>query len=264
MSLVSFGLRLAVCRLLAGRTWAEERVVNSPIDPLSNVLRDDDTKAVDPRPLIAVFTNDEKGSNEGLDVGGRPGTLDLVFFIYLPPDKIVVGEDDTEFEARDSGGAMALDLVWHQCRTALLFGPEPWRKVYEKFAHKITDVRSRPILIETEKGIRIPAKEVILTVDALPEPDVGKPLNPNWLALDTAMRADADAAPLADLIKAMIEEPGNLPSWQLERANLAVSEPAIRALGLAPVDLTETGEAAELDDITFGGANTVVAPEGLP
>lgn len=264
MSLVSFGLRLAVCRLLAGRTWAEERVVNSPIDPLSNVLRDDDTKAVDPRPLIAIFTNDEKGSNEGLDIGGRPGTLDLIFFIYLPPDKIVVGDDDTEFEARDSGGAMALDLVWHQCRTALLFGPEPWRKVYEKFAHKITDVRSRPILIETERGVRIPAKEVILTVDALPEPEVGKPLNPNWSLLDTAMRADVDAAPLADLIKAMIEEPANLASWQLDRANLAVSEAAIRALGLAPIDPTETGEAAELEDITFGGSNTVVAPEGLP
>lgn len=264
MSLVSFGLRLAVCRLLAGQTWAQERILNSPLDPVDDVVRQDKNGAVDPRPLIAVFTNDEKGDNEGRDIGGRRGSLDLIFFVYLPPDRVEIDGGAIEFETRTPGGAMALDLVWHQCRTALLFGAPAWRAVYEKFVTKINDVRARPILIETEKGARIPAKEVILTLDVLPEPDLGKPMNPNWLALDAAMRADDGAAPLADLIKAMIEEPANLASWQLERANLAVSEAAIRALGLAPVDLTETGEAAELEDVTFGGTNTVVAPEGLP
>lgn len=263
MSLVSFGLRLAVSRLIAGRTWAQERVLNSPVDPIEDVVRKDTDGSVDSRPLIAIFTNDEKGDNEGRDIGGRSGSLDLIFFIYLPPDKVLV-DGDLELETRESGGAMALDLIWHQCRTALIHGAPVWRNVYERFVTRITAVRSRPILIETERGSRIPAKEVVLTMDVLPEPDTGTPLNPNWLALDAAMRADAAAGPLADLIKAMIEEPSNLASWQLDRANLAVSEAAIRALGLAPVDLTETGEAAELEDITFGGANTVVAPEGLP
>lgn len=264
MSLVSFGLRLAVCRLLAGRTWAQERILNSPLDPVDDVVRQDNSGAVDPRPLIAVFTNDEKGNNEGRDIGGRPGSLDLIFFIYLPPDRVEIDDGEMVFETRTPGGAMALDLIWHQCRTALLFGPAAWREVYERFVNKVTDVRARPILIETEKGTRIPAKEVIVTLDVVPEPDLGKPLNPNWLALDTAMRADESAEPLADLIKAMIEQPSDLPSWQLERANLAVSEATIRALGLAPIDSTETGEAAELEEIEFSGENVVEPPDGLP
>lgn len=264
MSLVSFGLRLAACRLLAGQTWAQERILNSPLDPVDDVVRQDNGGAVDPRPLIAVFTNDEKGSNEGKDIGGRPGTLDLIFFIYLPPDRVEIDAGDMVFETRTPGGAMALDLIWHQCRMALLFGPTAWRAVYERFVNKVTDVRARPILIETEKGARIPAKEVVLTIDVVPEPDLGKPLNANWLALDAAMRADDSAAPLADLIKAMIEEPSNLASWQLERANLAVSVATIRALGLAPVDPTETGEPAELEEIEYSGENVVAPPDGVP
>lgn len=264
MSLVSFGLRLAVCRLLEGRTWAQERIHNSPIDPVTEVVRGDDDGTVDPRPLIAVFTNDEKGGNEGRDIGGRAGSLDLIFFIYLPPDRIEINDGDMVFESREPGGAMALDLLWHQCRTALLFGTAAWRQVYERFVNKVTDVRARPILIETERGSRIPAKEVILTLDVVPEPDLGKPMTVAWQALDAAMRADDNAAPLADLIKGMIEQPDDLSSWELQRANLAVSEATIQALGLAPMDPTETGEAAELEEIEFSGENVVEPPVGVP
>lgn len=263
MSLVSFGLRLAVCRLLAGQTWAEDRIYNSPLDPLTNVLPQDDG-VVDPRPLIAVFTNDEKGDNEGRDIGGRTASLDLVFFIYLPPDKMSVEDGEVVFDTRLAGGAMALDLVWHQCRTALLLGASAWRDVYERLVIKITETRARPILIEAERGIRIPAKEVIVSMMVIPEPDIGKPLNPGWQALDTAMRADEASEPLADLLKSMIETPADLTSWQLERANLAVSEATVRALGIAPVDTTEPDEAAELDEIVISGVTEVVAPEGLP
>lgn len=264
MSLVSFGLRLAVSRLLAGRTWAEDRIHNSPMDPVADVLCQDNNGLIDQRPLIAVFTNDEKGTNEGRDIGGRPGSLDLIFFIYMPPTTMVAEDGEIKLETRDAGGAMALDLVWHQCRAALVLGPQAWRAVYEAFVAKITDVRARPILIETEKGVRVPAKEVIVTMDVVPEPDIGKPLSPYWQKLDTAMRADAAAAPLADIVKAMIEEPANLASWQLERANLTVSDAAIRSLGIAPIDPTETTDGPDLDQADLIGDIETVGPDAVP
>lgn len=260
--MVSFALRLAVTRLLSGNTWAGTRIMNSPLDPIAEVLEGGHTT-----PLIAVFTNDEMGKgHEGRDWGGRSRDLDIVLFIYLPPAMVTVpnGAGTLSLENRSAGGATVLDLVAHQCRVALRNGPMVWRQVYEGMTIKITEERSRPILVETEKSIRIPSKEITLSMSVVPEPPIGQPIAGWWLALDAAMRADPDAAPLADLIKTMIEAPIGLSSWQDARLNTALSEGAIRSLGIAPMDPTETGEAALLTDIDTPGENTVVAPESLP
>ena len=262
MSLVGFAIRLAVQRLLVDRTWAGDRVQNSPIDPVTDLLEGE----VKDKPLIAVFTNDYEGDNEGRDIGGRTASMDLILFAYLPPTIVRIDEEagEIEFEARDAGGASALDLIGHQIRTALVFGPAVWRRVYEAMVVQITKVRARPILVELDKGIRLPAREIILSLKVVPEPDIAKPLGPHWTILHQAMLTDDNASPIADLLKNMIEQPADLPTWRQAQANLATSVETVRALGIAPVDATEEDEAALRVQQDLVGPIETVPPDSIP
>lgn len=262
MSLVGFAIRLAVQRLLVDRTWAGDRVLNSPIDPVTDLLEGE----VKDKPLIAVFTNDYEGDNEGRDIGGRTASMDLVLFTYLPATVVRIDEGTgaIEFEARDAGGASALDMVAHQIRAALLFGAPAWRRVYEAMVVQITKVRARPILVELEKGLRLPARELVLSLKVLPEPDLGKPLGPHWATLHAAMQSDVNAGPLAELLRVMIERPADLASWQAAQANLAVSEATIRALGTAPLDTGELAEGPDLEQADLVGDIDIAPPDAVP
>ncbi|TVR06633.1 MAG: hypothetical protein EA385_15045 [Salinarimonadaceae bacterium] len=253
MSMVSFALRLAVTRLLANRTWADGRILNSPVDPTDQILANAGEQQ---RPMIAVYTNSEKVD----DVGGRSlngsrRQIDMMFFIYLSPSKVEVSEDGNTvvFEARDAGGAAYLDLVTRQIHAALLFGEGPWRKVYEKLVVSVREAESKPILVEWESGLRIPAQEYRVQFETVGDPDHGVAAIGGWADLLAAMQDDPAAAPLHDMVKAAIESPSDLPSWRVAQAQMALTEGAIRSLGFAPADPTETGEAAELEDVEIDG-----------
>ena len=246
MSLTAFAIRLIGSRLLVGQTWAEDRIVNSPVDPLAqwNQSATDGTM----KPTIAIYSGDRQLLVGGKQSQGGVPRLDLVFDIVMPAIRVDVG-GGIQLETSQSGGAAANDFVARQVDAALRFGPEPWLELWNIFVVGIAEVRSRNLLMELDQGVQAALMEVTYTLNTLPDPGFGIPLFGGWQKLVTAMEADAAVAPLAPLVSSMITEPAGLPAWRQIQAFLGASDPAIRNSGLAPQDSTETGEAAVLSDI---------------
>ena len=96
MSLTATVVRIATVMALRGATLAGERVLDAPVDPL--------TDAIDARgPLIAVFTGDRHGEVEGRDILGANETLDLTIQVYLPAGaEVLIGGQTLRTDSRGS------------------------------------------------------------------------------------------------------------------------------------------------------------------
>jgi len=250
VSLVSFALRLIVTRVIKGRTWAGDSVLNAPIEPIAHVLSRADPN---PRPVVGVFTQETTSKPAGIDYGTRGQRVELILFIYLPPTMRPLADQTIEID--QSASAMSLDCVSRQISNELRAGTSLWREMWAKFAVSVAEHDAKAVLIEIDQGVRVACLEVRLLVDALPEPDVGKPIGGHWLALDTMMRADPETAGIADAIKSLIEF-RTMPAWEAAQAQFALSDAAARTMGYTPQDITETGEPAVLTEIDFSEGTT--------
>jgi hypothetical protein len=243
MSLVSFAVRLIVTRAVTGRTFAGARVLNSPVEPLEDLLATDAPAT----PLIAVFTGLDEHEAEGRDLRGGRNKLTLTIQVLIPP-KLAVGGLD--FDARGPGAAAVLDFTWRQIARALAVETNPWARLFTTFVARIESITATPVLYEVdevrESRIRIPACEYVLAYHTLAEPMWGRPLAFAWADLDAAMRTEPELIPLAGLVKDLIEKPDGMPDWRVVQAAFGWSDADIRACGLAPADATEAGEPPEL------------------
>ncbi len=255
MSLVSFAVRLIVCRALTGKTFAGNRVLNSPVEPLEDLLADG-APAI---PLIAVFTNNFKREGPGRDMTGDENTLGLTIQVLIPPTVEVAG---IAFEARGAGAAALLDFVWRQVTRALVVETGTWAKLFARFVAQVKSVTVTPTLYElTEegrRGIRIPAHEFSLECRTVTEPMWGRPLANHWLELDTAMRAEPALVALADLVKEEIEQPDGMPDWRVLQAAFGMSDAAMLAAGLKPIDTEEEGEGPPISEIAVEPPGIIV------
>jgi hypothetical protein len=251
---VSFAIRLAATRLLRGATWAGEDVLNSPVEPIAEVMS---RAGADPRPVIGVFTSEVRSDPTGRDLASKSHTVEMAIFAYLPPKFTPAGDDEIEID--HSGSAFALDFIARQATLAIRVGTSPWNAIWNKIVLGYKDVAFKPVLVELDKGVRVACTEISLTMQVIPEPDTGRGLYGVWGDLDTLMRSDPETLPLADTLKGLIEGSA-IPSWRVAQYQLAMSDVDIRAIGLAPQDTTETGEPAELEDIAFSGVNSTGVP----
>jgi hypothetical protein len=259
--LVPMALRMAVVQLLRDRTAAGSRVTDSPVDPIHYFLDGLEPGGAGQAPLIAVFIESATRDCKGRDLSGVECSVNLVIWVYLPPTVVEV-EDGLVLDSRSEGAATALDLISTQVRKALLFGPALWRKVYDAIVLKVDRSISRPVLVENEQGVKIMALETVLTLNVVPEPEFGRSIRGElWPSFDAAALATPDIAPLAGLIKSMIEGPEGLSDWRQIQGALGQNYAEMRAMGLVPFDATETeGEAAVLEQISTSGGNVIVPP----
>lgn len=252
MSLVSFGLRLVVSRLLRGQTWAGNRIYNSPIDPLAEW--ENGVEIGQRQPCIAIYTGQREATVVGKATQGKLATIDLVFDIFVPPTLVVAAPADGEtpaitLETSNTGGAMVIDLMARQIDAAFKFGPEPWKSIWDIFVVSVRSVRSRPLLYEVDKTVQIPCVEITYSLECIPDPDFGVDLLPGWAMLKAAMLADPDYAASASLLDTLISGPQGLPDWRKAQAALGLSDAAIRSLGV--VDESEDGDPALLETIVL-------------
>lgn len=243
MNLCSLAVRLAAVGALTGATWAGDRVYNQPIDPLVNF---EGATA----PLIAVFTGDSLNKPEHSDLLSGDRTIDVVVQIYVPTEVTLPG--GVKIDGVDKGGEIILELVGRQIEAALLRGGNPWAKLWRQFVLRIHDANSRPYLIQPDKGARIVAREIVLSVDTLAAPPFAAPEGA-WADLIVAIAGDATLAGLAPLVDAAIRGGDAMPGWKTAASLLGLREGVARGIGLAPADATETGEPAAATKITIDG-----------
>jgi hypothetical protein len=61
----------------------------------------------------------------------------------------------------------------------------------------ISDREIRYVLVELENGVKIPAAEIGYTIEAIPDPEVGRPLYGAWALFDAALKTTAEGAIVA-------------------------------------------------------------------
>ncbi|KFL31734.1 hypothetical protein JP75_06615 [Devosia riboflavina] len=235
MSLVSFGLRLVASRLLRGRTWAGDRIYNSPVDPIAQWEAEADRG--EQTACIALYSGKRVASVVGKATQGTGAVVELTFAVFLPPTITVGdGENSLTLETSNTGGAVVIDFVGRQIEAAFRFGPQQWREIWDIFVVSILEVRSRPLLYEVDKTVQIPCVEVTWDLKVIPDPDFGVAMLPGWQKLHDAMLADEDYAPLAPLMLSAISAPQELADWQKVQAALGMSAPAVHSFGITPIE----------------------------
>ncbi|MDQ0301363.1 hypothetical protein [Ancylobacter polymorphus] len=237
MSLVATVSRIAFAKALEGRTSAGA-VLNAPKEPLDRLGE---------KPVIAVYTGAIKFDPRGRDLYGSTADqiIELVIQMILPPGNVVV--EGMELTMNDAGAGFGMDLLWRQVVDALADPANTWADLYREIVRAYAGFTSAPVLVEVERNVPVPYREVQLNCRMIPEPSMGAPLSTVWQKIDAKLRTDPELVPVADALKVMIERPAGMPSWRITQARMGWSDAEIRASGLAPLDATETGEAPTLE-----------------
>ncbi len=256
MSLAAWALGFIAARALRGRTWAG-----------ANVFYDLNAAPDFSAPLICVFAGHGRDQIESRDLLSATRTL-VRFEFYVPVAMTVPVGDATLTIDTDKSQALAFAGLWRQCEAALLRPDDGnvWGALWLSFCQTVRSVERLAELYETDKGGKVAARMVELTVDTVSDPDIGAAPYGCWADLLAAMRVDtAEVAALADLVEALIRGGETLPDWQVAMTSLGVSEEAMAAIGLAPL-ATPDGQVvglstAELDD---DSAEAPRDPETIP
>lgn len=257
MSLVGQALLMVAARAISGQTWAEDRVSEQPIDPLTTVIDADGGAG---KPAVAVYTESVESDPRALETQRGEQTATLKIVAYLPP-KITVTEGETELSFEHKGAGFALNVLGRQIDRALHHGNAPWVNMFRKFASRIVEKKLRFLLIELEDGVRIPSLELTYVTACIAEPEFGKALFGYWVEFDTLLREDTEEATLADVIKALIETPSDLPGFEQFQMTNNLTDSDMIAIGLAPMATDEDGEEVTLTEVEIDGEMPVVGPE---
>jgi hypothetical protein len=256
MSLVGQALLMVVARAVSGRTWAEDRVLEQPINPLELILRKD---AGAGKPALAVYVEQVEGEPVGLETQHGAQTIILKAIAYVPPTVTVVeGEETLRFD--DSGAGLVLNVLGRQVDTALHAGDATWVGLFRNFALNVKERKARFLLIELEDGVRVPSIELAYTLTTVPEPEMGQALYGAWAALDAALRDESEGtAIVADIFKGLIENPVDLPAYARLQLAGNYTDAAYMAIGLAPL-ATDDEEAVGLQEVDVESEFEVIGP----
>jgi len=247
MSLISLATRAIFQEMLRNRTWAEDRILDQPIDPVQEVLRGADERG---KPVIAVYTSKAEGKPTGLDTQGGVQEIDLMVYAYLPPRKIEL-PDSVTFEIDNTGAGLALNVMGRQVDAAQHYGNADWVKLWRKFVLSIESRTDRFVLVEIERGLPVPCLEIQYRLRAVAEADFAKPLYGAWKELDTLLRASTvpGSADLANLMKGLIESPANLFDYEAFQLNHGLTDNAFMSTGLAPLATKDDRSVPNADEI---------------
>lgn len=213
--------------IIAGNTWAGDNVVEQPVNPASNWYRNG--KFEMQSPSVAVYYERADGIGPG-DVQN----LDLMVYVYLPPSGIKL-PDGVAFQPSVESAGLTLNIIGRQIETALLHGNNIWGDLFRKF--KTGDVKksSRPIIVEIENTVRVPAIELQFEFACMPDPDIGVLVasRPTWAMFDAALRAEGNIV-VADIFRALIENPLGLPEYRLLQLQHGYTDESVATIGLGP------------------------------
>lgn len=253
MSLTRTLLRLVTVQALVGKTVAGDKVFDSSIDPL------DQKVAAEAAPMIVVYTDDDKSQPAGLADFFQGGSVDLVMETVVAGRITVTYDDDGAggpAEAQqvivsqtDARMEVALDLIEGQIVRALVAADDPWSRLWKRIAIRATKRESRRGA-SPEQSSRFAARQLVLTLGIIVDPDPGAPLPSGSIwrdALDQIATVPG-MADVAGLLRSDIEgEPLN--EWRRAAARLGVGLETISALGLGPVGADDPVPLTDVDAV---------------
>lgn len=236
--LTSFALALTAARALRNRTWAQTRVYIEPTTPIKIE-----------EPTICIYVGHGRSEIETRELMSV-SKMRVRFEMFLPSsvDTLTVGDQTARLDVSKSVTA-PFAIFWRQCEMALQAGDDVWSNLWRSFVLRMSSMDTTSDLFENEKGARIPARFIEITLDPLNEPRVGIPPDGAWADLLAAMRAEGpELTAVADLIETQFVGDGLLPDWRADFTLLGLSPSVGRSLGLAPEgDMPVTGYVPIVD-----------------
>lgn len=231
MSIVSLAIRICAAKALKGKTWVgSDRIFQQLAFPLAEVSPEIGEKG---KPAIVVYSKNHDYSLER-DQGNSDGSL--LFMVYMPPNKVDLGDNEVGFEIDNKSSGVAINVIGHQIFKSLQIGNGEWANLFRQFAYKITGTKTQYVLIEIEDGVPMACLEISLEYDAIPEPCINE-FGPLWERFDAALRAEDDPQNIimADLIRNQIVDE-NISDIEAFQSSFGLSDAALLASGLGLVD----------------------------
>ncbi|SOC47700.1 hypothetical protein SAMN05892877_13234 [Rhizobium subbaraonis] len=270
--IVALALRMSARRLIEDATLAGARVFDSAIAPIDEMI------AKDPAPAIVISTEDEKFNVAGRDVVGTAGTIELVFEIvvasYVQQTIEVAGGEvqtalDVVIPATDAGFEITLSLISRQIMRALTYkgsAPSIWFDVFKRLAPSIKSIASRRGA-GSKDSTKFAARQIVITVDAVAEPDFGAEPEPGTsiAAFLVAVDADAELRQLAPMLRAVIVG-DDIPTWRRTASELGLLDVEAAGLGTMPAIIPPEDPSAvtAVEVAGLGVVDEATADEQVP
>lgn len=235
-------LRIAAVEAILGKTLAVDRVFDSAIDALDAQLNEEER-----RPIITVTTDDDVRQGKVRDTWSNDRKIDLVIEIAVASkvtaEGIVIPETDFGLE-------WSLDIIEHQIERALFSEDSAWGKVFMGLVLETADWKSRRGA-SADAGLRFAARQINITLDVVQAPLPGEAITEGpYQDLFTAMAGQPDRVELGSLLRAVLEGTDK-PEWERLSEAIGLRRAEAASIGIAPVDLTEAGEPAEMEQSTI-------------
>jgi hypothetical protein len=247
MSLVRAAIRLSAVAALRERCWRQCMIRDSDNRPVDVALMADK----DPPPYAVVFTDtDNMDSRDGrtLKMVVELGLAGVLKQSAEGPTVIIPAQTDSTFE-------LNVDAIDRRIRSALLHDPtSKWCQILLGFSTS-SEVIASTRGGQSEGGSRWAARQIVLELQPIIEPEVGVPLEniePMMRFLEAAY-ADPMLATAAEFIEAEMRIDHVGISMKQAQAQLAVTERTVRSLGIAPADIviSDQTEPARVGELAF-------------
>jgi hypothetical protein len=264
MSLAALALRVITVKALLGRTVAADRVYDSKIETIDELIRRQ------PAPLLVVSVDDadSRGSTEREPTLSGDDSLTLLLETAVSGPAEVVDDSagvmiSLPMQATSQGLEATLDILWRQAARALSVTTTsaPWGNLWHEFVLKILRIEKRRGGA-ADKGVRFASRFILISVQPIDDPQFGSPPDGPWATLLAAMAADANLAGLGELIAREIEEPAGLADWRVAQALLGITDAGIRGIGLAPFGASDA-DAEAIGETAAPLAEVTVDPLGV-
>ena len=229
MSLVAYAIRTCLWRALYGETYAEDRVHDSSVAALDEMV------SGDARPFLIVSTDDDAFEMTGHDFAAPMRKLDVVIEIVVATVQRVGGDGEEpglaiSIAETDDGFETLVNFISRQVFRVMQVGEGPFAELFRVFTpgdKRITAKRG------ADTKPRYAARQIVITCDTLAEPDFGVDPEGAWADLIAAMDADEILGPLAaDLRKEIVGDAR--PEWRHLQARLGLTRKSQLALGVGP------------------------------
>lgn len=246
MGLPALALRLLTRKALLDQTFCGASVLDSPQDPIDTLLAG---------PTLTIYSGEAHTKDMAKDLLRVDWILDLSIHMHLP-NEVNVGT--ATLDTRLGGGEAAFDILWRQIERALMVSDSPWAELWREMVMSLGNMMSRPFMIETDKGVRIQAREIVMSVHTLASPPFGVAGSGTfWARLFAALGADPDpeTATIRTLLQTEVESPNTITDWCSAKALLGYTTEDMGAIGLAPLAPDTNVAAKEF---------TVVSPDLPP
>ncbi|WP_051651369.1 hypothetical protein [Brevundimonas bacteroides] len=264
MAIAALFLRLATVLSLKGQTMAGDRVSDSAILPVDQRIADQR------RPALVVYTDDFAADQvEGRDLltGQRALQISIEIVVADQVERTVEGEGGPQTEISvsipetDQGLELQLDLLERQVLRVLQADGSPWPELWRSMIGRVRKVECQRGA-GFKEGVRFAARQLLLTVQPLPEPGFGRAAEGIWRRVLDALQGEPDLQDLVPLLEAEISGEA-LPDWRVAQGLLGLTREGVEGIGLAPpFDAALSEDAPLLSRITIAGddADRVIDP----